>query len=366
MALDEGISRLIGRIYEGALDPQTWDAAIDEALRKTGSFFALLAVLDTKKHDFATTGYHGRLGDGFGDMVKEYEGEFFRSDPSFDFILANPHARWFDTSEHLPKEGYGQDSYTRWSIARIRSSHWTVGFTPEDDGFTFAASFHSAELLEPHADRDRRLFRLLFEHMERAQRLAARPPDLGSTDKALVLLDRRGGVLSLSPEAERIIAAEPALALRDRMLRPVAPAERRRWDVLVHSALSGLELGGAGGAMALPRVGPGRPLLITVDRLPPGMGGLPAWRAAVVVRIVDPDAASCPGARERWRTLFGLTGAEARLAEALIASECDLRRAADRCGVTYATARTQLAGIFAKTDTHGQAQLVRLLTLTGG
>jgi DNA-binding CsgD family transcriptional regulator len=58
--------------------------------------------------------------------------------------------------------------------------------------------------------------------------------------------------------------------------------------------------------------------------------------------------------------MFGLTEAEARLADVLAAGE-DLRAAALKLRITYGTARTRLAEIFQKTNTHRQAELVTLL-----
>jgi DNA-binding CsgD family transcriptional regulator len=56
---------------------------------------------------------------------------------------------------------------------------------------------------------------------------------------------------------------------------------------------------------------------------------------------------------------FGLTPAEARLASRLV-DEDSVETAADKLGVTYETARKTLKSIFAKTNTHRQAQLVAL------
>ncbi|HEX8388233.1 MAG TPA: LuxR C-terminal-related transcriptional regulator, partial [Sphingomonas sp.] len=60
--------------------------------------------------------------------------------------------------------------------------------------------------------------------------------------------------------------------------------------------------------------------------------------------------------------LFGLTPAEVRLARALLDTDCDLRASADRLEISYATVRTHLARVFAKTDARSQAELMRLLT----
>lgn len=63
---------------------------------------------------------------------------------------------------------------------------------------------------------------------------------------------------------------------------------------------------------------------------------------------------------QRLRALFGLTPAEARLAERLAAGE-ELKAIAESFGITFATVRKQLDSVFAKTNTNRQGQLVALL-----
>jgi DNA-binding CsgD family transcriptional regulator len=69
------------------------------------------------------------------------------------------------------------------------------------------------------------------------------------------------------------------------------------------------------------------------------------------------------------RIAFGLTASEARLA-ARLASGVGINGAATFLGVNRETARSQLKAIFAKTNTHRQAELVgliaRLRPLDGG
>jgi DNA-binding CsgD family transcriptional regulator len=58
--------------------------------------------------------------------------------------------------------------------------------------------------------------------------------------------------------------------------------------------------------------------------------------------------------------LYSVTPAEARLAERLCAGDT-LAAAAVRCGIAEATAKTQLARLFDRTNTGRQADLLRLL-----
>ena len=61
------------------------------------------------------------------------------------------------------------------------------------------------------------------------------------------------------------------------------------------------------------------------------------------------------------RRIFGLTAAEARLANRLLNEE-SLEAAGANLGITYKTASNQLQAVYQKTDTHSQGQLVALIS----
>jgi len=78
-----------------------------------------------------------------------------------------------------------------------------------------------------------------------------------------------------------------------------------------------------------------------------------------VLILIDLERPTDPG-EASLRHLFGLTGAEAKLA-ARLASGRSLEEVASELRITVGTARSQLRSIFAKTHTHRQAELVALL-----
>jgi DNA-binding CsgD family transcriptional regulator len=63
----------------------------------------------------------------------------------------------------------------------------------------------------------------------------------------------------------------------------------------------------------------------------------------------------------RLRALFDLTAAETRLAQHLARGD-SVEEAAQALSIKMTTARTQLAAVFAKTDTRRQAKLVAILS----
>jgi DNA-binding CsgD family transcriptional regulator len=80
-------------------------------------------------------------------------------------------------------------------------------------------------------------------------------------------------------------------------------------------------------------------------------------RALVVIK--DPDLETEPPAT-LLRRLYGLTVGEAEVAVRLTRG-ASLRDIADDLAVSYQTVRTHLQHVFDKTDTHRQAELVRIL-----
>jgi DNA-binding CsgD family transcriptional regulator len=80
-------------------------------------------------------------------------------------------------------------------------------------------------------------------------------------------------------------------------------------------------------------------------------------RALLIITEVTPRR---PPPEEALRRAFGLTPAEARLAARLATGE-RLEDTTSALGITKNTARAQLKNVFAKTDTHRQAELVALL-----
>jgi DNA-binding CsgD family transcriptional regulator len=88
--------------------------------------------------------------------------------------------------------------------------------------------------------------------------------------------------------------------------------------------------------------------------------GNPAGPAAIppgVMAIFDLPVPS----EARLRALFDLTAAEVRLAQRLARGD-SVEEAAQALSIKMTTARTQLAAVFAKTNTRRQAKLVAILS----
>lgn len=107
-----------------------------------------------------------------------------------------------------------------------------------------------------------------------------------------------------------------------------------------------------------------RPLV--VETMPArGLFADALYQARALVMVTDLDAAARQPSTERIRSVLDVTRAEARLLSCLSAG-VDLTAAAAALGISPHTARSQIKSLFAKTDTHRQAELVSIAQRIGG
>jgi DNA-binding CsgD family transcriptional regulator/PAS domain-containing protein len=215
----------------------------------------------------------------------------------------------------------------------------------------------------------------LAPHLTRALRLQTRFAELEArrwADQtlcdqlpfAVVLVDECGRIVSQNQAAIDLLAAGDGATARCRRLRTAHPSEQSALEQLIRDAAAPTSGNPAtGGALSLRRPSLRRPLSVFVMPIPrrgsPFSLNAGAPSPAAIIIISDPEAVpQAPAAT--LQGLYGLTPAEAALAQALAAGRT-LQEYGDEAQVTSETARWRLKQVFAKTDTHRQAELVRLL-----
>lgn len=362
--LDARISTVIGSIYERIHAGDSLGAVAEAVLDEVGGAFGLVAVADCGEQNFQQAEYLLRASSRHLDTVREYEAEMQPTDPVFRYIRRNPQANFFCAAQHVGRDEHETAPYFRWTRDRFGTTDWMIAFTPPNEGLSFGATAH-ARPGSQFEEGDRRLFRMLFDHMERAVRLSQRPLDLASHDTAVLLLSPSAGLIGASAAAGALLSQGDALTISGGVVLPKAGQLRRSWLATLRGAADAVERGTGGGMIALPREFDRRPLIATIEPLPRPFGSFASSQSAVLVRIADPEIGPGPDAARRWALAFRFTPAETRLCEALLRCTGSLREAAGETGIAYATARVHLASIFQKTDTRSQSALVGLLTRTG-
>jgi DNA-binding CsgD family transcriptional regulator len=171
---------------------------------------------------------------------------------------------------------------------------------------------------------------------------------------AAFMLDAGARVLFHNAAAERLFRSGRGL----RLIRGVLAAGRPEDDASLKALVGRCATGLPGGDTVSLSEGPGRSILlqaIPVRREMPLLGpGLPA------AIVFDASQQQPADPAQRLRLAYGLTASEACFAVE-IAKGDGKRAAAERRGISFATARTHLSRIFEKTGVHRQAELVRLV-----
>jgi DNA-binding CsgD family transcriptional regulator len=240
-----------------------------------------------------------------------------------------------------------------------------VTFRVDSEPQPWALTFHRTKREGPFETRDKRPLAQLSQRLADVASLSAAVGRVAlmSTVNALDIVrqpaaavDRLGCVLGTNAAAHRLFDGE--IRVRDRRLYVTDRRARTALERFVDA------LRAAGDTTPLPT----EPIVVRRQ-----------IKAPVLIRILPIEAAARSpflGARallllldlserrppqsELLVTLFGLTGAEAKLA-ALIGAGETIERAAKRLGIATLTARTQLKAVLSKTDKRRQAELVALI-----
>jgi DNA-binding CsgD family transcriptional regulator len=175
-----------------------------------------------------------------------------------------------------------------------------------------------------------------------------------------ILATADGRILFANRGAEAILRRGRGLGVVGGRLCAESTMLRERLLAMIRqAALTGADQGKhAGGALALPRRGE-QPLSLLVCPLPLRHVEFGRSAPTALIFLAAPDRNTATSGEVLCR-LYGLTPAEARLLDALLAGT-SVNGYAELVGVSAATARTQLRALFAKTGTSRQADLVRVV-----
>lgn len=361
----------VGRIYEAALEDDGWETAVSAVCDAMGAPFGNLSVIDTGAAHLNF--YRGVNYDP--DRIASYESHYLAINP-FRRVLCAVSERVVDGFELVSEPEYTRSEfYNDW--AKPQQLHYQCGYVFNHRGeqvvlLNIARPRHYGSFGEDDLD----VLRAVAPHLKRALGLRGRVWGLSQERNALagamealafgvVLIDEDERPCHANAAARAALAAGEGLVERGRRLGASVPAESEDLRRLIHEAVQaglGAGGGGGGGSVRLTRPSQVHPLLVQVYPLRGAEGdGMPAptAMARAVLVISDPGGIAAPAA-EVLRLAFGLTSAESRLV-ALLAKGFELREAAENLQISKETARNQLKAVFAKTDTHRQAELMRLV-----
>lgn len=347
---------LIPRLYLAAQGAEDWTDVIADAARRYGGSSGLLYDCNPAVGQTQIVGIHNLDP----DAVMAYERHYNQVDLWHQRAQSRPIGRVYGTdsmvsdAELLRSEFYcdhlrRQDLFYGSGATVRRSSHQIVLF-----------GIQRSRRMGPFAERDLHALQTLVPHvrkamaMQRRLRRVQRPQDhlsalLEQSSSCALLVDAGLRLHYANTAAESLIENADGLEMRAGSLSAAGDADTRQLRRAVRRATGLADGVAAGDTVALRRPGqqPLHLLVVPVSgRDQPGL-------ACIFINMPRDDGIS--GLARR----YNLTPAETRVLAGLVRGLA-LADIAEIHGVSQNTLRIQLRRVFAKTDTHRQAQLIQL------
>lgn len=360
VALDE-FSRAVAAVYASAADPERWPDAIREINYVVGgNGGALLSATDQV----------WCIDDGVlpPEAAISYAEHYCRLDHTLTPLRTGP-VGLVRTADELIAPYRGTEFYNGWLHPNDIEDAMFVRIT--DGPMPTCFLIHSGRTRTPmHSSDTDRALAALVPHLQQAlsmQRrmgaLADKARDaataLDAIDHGVIIIGADSLVAEVNRAAKALVDSRDGISLRASCFRlDDASADR----ALQRSVMSALGTGGAvptGNTLTVERPSGKRPLVIQVMPLYQPVSLDERSRPRALITITDPDRGRASPASSLLRH-YSLTRAEAEVAER-IGRGGSPRQIADELCVSVDTVRTHLRHVFQKTNTHRQAELVRLL-----
>jgi DNA-binding CsgD family transcriptional regulator len=273
-------------------------------------------------------------------------------------------------SDLVPAEEFEQSKIYREHLRLFDIGRLCSGIVFDGSAADLTATFVSVVrgLRRPFATAERKKMEILVPHLSRALGLMYRLRDaelkvatsLATLDRlpsGVILIDRVSRIVYSNREASTLVASREGLTDINGFLG-VHDSVLPKWQALLKSLIEPVsaEVPHFSEAVLVPRPGK-KPLILQAAPIA-GHSAFPR-QAVGIVFLVDVDKKTYLD-RHVAADLYGATPAELNLAEHLCGGDT-VSHAAAKLSISEATARTQLASLFAKTGTHRQADLIRAL-----
>uniref|UniRef100_UPI0035CC0AFB helix-turn-helix transcriptional regulator n=1 Tax=uncultured Sphingomonas sp. TaxID=158754 RepID=UPI0035CC0AFB len=353
------LDRLIGQVYECALDPSQWDATIEQIRLALCPPDWRTAFLMLEQRDPPSAKFIASTNVGPG-VETTYSAVFAYSNPWSQRTWPARNGQLIDTDDILPRAELRKTGLYKNFLAAMNVDRTLCLMLDRRDGARLGL------LLIGPGDRDlaglRRGLRVLGPHIQRAVRISQRIASVevaanaaraaaNRSRYALISLDKDFNILSVNDrvahyeDAGLISTANAKLTFVDRSSQQklVNLGSTSNADLAFH---------------AIDRSGRERPVLgvLIKPKTVATIGGAIADAALIVT--IGSGVGEAPVLRiDRLAQWFGLTPTEARVVCALVDGRSPQDYAASN-GVSVNAVRFHLKHIFLKTETVSQAQLV--------
>lgn len=363
---DEFLPSLLGRIYEGALDPRGLTDVLALLSARFGAAGATLLSAPRGVPEVLAAWGHDHC------LLEAYAAHYVQYDYAWARATRLPAGTVLDDRELLTAAELKASPFYNELLASAGLSH-ILGLSVTSGADCAVLTFHrGARRGRPRED-ERRLLRVIKPHLVRAMQIQrAFEVAVEQRSAAWQLLDRSPCPIILVDSAGRFITANRAGELWLAEKRGISLVQGRvaaatssdTSAVLAHlRAATTPSEPRVGAAVRISRACPATPLSVLIVPFSGDAGLASGHRRLAALVVTDADLhRRFPS--DLSQRLFGLSVAENRLACALVEG-LTLTEAARHFGVSRETVRAQLKGVFAKTGVSRQADLLGLLIRCG-
>jgi DNA-binding CsgD family transcriptional regulator/PAS domain-containing protein len=366
----ERFSDIIGLVYDCAVEPDQWPAAIAGICQAIGCLSGIILLIDlqTSRHRFAHT---WGAGTDWAQRYLEYSDELT---PFYQNVFSRkicPDGEPLVLAPFIDAMGpRAQRIYTELTQPQgISDMIQTVVLREERRLAVFGVNRHQS--VGAPADDELAIIRLLVPHIRRAVAISdildmkkleahALATTLDTYTAGVVVVADRGRILHANDAARRMFSAATTVSAVNGFLKAHdIEANGKLTNAIELAQHDEATIGAAGIGVAL-KTSTGEPSIAHV--LPLARGNLrtrlvPKAAAAVfITQAPGPPPADIAAVADS----YGLTAAETRMLEQLVHS-ATVADTASALGISMNTARSHLAHIFSKTGLSRQADLVALV-----
>lgn len=366
----EQLSALIGRIYDCAIDPARWPAAMEAICAATKMYQATLLTADLKTEEMRFLAewnvekrFQNLLLANFQGMAVDLYRQSLAADSDIDLPRTiSRHPMGFELFKKTPM-------YVEWAkpqrvgdaanllVLREAARIGVFAVTRLDTlGMLTDADLAALRLLAPHLRRAVTISNIMDLKAVEAQALVE---TLDAIAVGIVLVAREGRIVLANRYAEALLSVGEIIASSQGRLtakRRNANAELQR---AIAQAADEATIGAAGIGISLtssPRV----PVAAHVLPLQRRDFRRDLPRGAAVAVFIAGGGSRVPAQLDAVNASLGLTEAEGRLLQALVEGHT-LAEAARALVISRTTAKTHLTHIFEKTGIKRQSDLIRLV-----
>ena len=375
MIAQAGYNQLVDQIYAAALEPDLWTTVMDsfaDALGGQGNFLSRLNMEDGTGSVLTS-----RLDPAYVPFYFEY---FAQRNPLSNVDDAQAYLRdwrpriltdedWMPKADLVRSEYYNDfmkpQSVHSCLMIRLAATGMDIHVfnvnRNEAQGQFDRPAIEMAERLHPHLMRAFDIGRRFAEARGFSQDLAHGLDRLGH---GVFVIGENGRIRHANPAGERLLAEADGLTAVAGQLTATRPDTARKLQALIGAALTRDAALRSGGSMAVPTLARRLPLSLSIAPLRTERIAVFDAAPSAIVFVADVES-SAAAAEDKLRVLFGLTPAEARVAQALFNGQSP-REAAESLKLSFNTVRVHLTRIFDKTGVNRQAELVRLMVRATG